>query len=152
MKIITFIFLLLFSSASAENIKPLANSSIDQLLSDDSLNYEFIKSCVSIYSSLTELTRTKEPEIANQFFKSANFLYPYGILTLVKLKKISRPDAEKIFFESVEKLTNEYMNLMLENGKKNESFFKGSFLADDIYFCNEVASAIQTVVSKTKKN
>ena len=27
-----------------------------------------------------------------------------------------------------------------------------SFLADDIYFCNEVASAIQTVVSKTKKN
>ena len=41
---------------------------------------------------------------------------------------------------------------MLENGKKNESFFKGSFLADDIYFCNEVASAIQTVVSKTKKN
>jgi len=152
MKIITFIFLLLFSSASAENIKPLANSSIDQLLSDDNLNYEFIKSCVSIYSGLTELTRVKEPEIANQFFKSANFLYPYGILTLVKLKKILRPDAEKIFFKSVEKLTNEYMNLMLENGKKNESFFKGSFLADDIYFCNEVASAIQTVVSKTKKN
>ncbi len=152
MKIITFIFLLLFSSASAENIKPLANSSIDQLLSDDNLNYEFIKSCVSIYSGLTELTRAKEPEIANQFFKSANFLYPYGILTLVKLKKISRPDAEKIFFKSVEKLTNEYINLMLENGKKNESFFKGSFLADDIYFCNEVASAIQTVVSKTKKN
>lgn len=152
MKRIIIIFLLIFNTAFAETIKPLANNSIDKLLADDNLNYEFLKSCVSIYSGLTELTKIKQPEIANQFFKSANFLYPYGILSLIKLKKISRQDAEKKIFQDVDDLTNRYMNLMLENGKKNESFFKGSFLADDLFFCNEVASAIQTIVSEAKKN
>ena len=48
-------------------------------------------------------------------------------------------------------LTNDYMNFMIQNGVINESFFKGTFLGDDIVFCNEIRSAIETTISESKK-
>ena len=48
-------------------------------------------------------------------------------------------------------LTNDYMDYMGKNGVINQSFFKGTFLGDDIAFCNEIRSAIETTISESKK-
>jgi len=37
------------------------------------------------------------------------------------------------------------------NGETTKSFIEGSFLGDDLNFCNEIRSAIETTISDSKK-
>ena len=71
---------------------------------------------------------------------------------LKKIKKINNKKAEKEFLSSVDSHTNDYMDFMIKNGKITESFFKGTFLKDDIAFCNEIRSAIETTLTESPKN
>jgi len=151
MKKILIILLFITSPLQAEKIEQLSWYNLQELLEDDKLTYKIIKSCISINSAITELIKKEHPDLANEFFKSANYLYPYGILILKKIKNISNKEAEKEFLSSVDSLTNDYMNFMIKNGEANESFFKGTFLGDDITFCNEIRSAIEITVSESKK-
>ena len=43
------------------------------------------------------------------------------------------------------------MNFMIQNGVINKSFFEGTFLGDDINYCNEIRAAIETTLSESKK-
>ena len=43
------------------------------------------------------------------------------------------------------------MDFMKENGVTNQSFIKGTFIGDDLNFCNEMRSAIEITISETKK-
>ena len=151
MKKILIILLFIASPLQAEKIEKLSWYNLQELLEDDKLTYKIIKSCVSINSAVTELIKEEHPDLANEFFKSANYLYPFGILVLKKIKNINNKEAEKEFLSSVDGLTNDYMNFMIQNGVINESFFKGTFLGDDIVFCNEIRSAIETTISESKK-
>ena len=151
MKKILIILLFITNPLLAENIGPMANYNVNQLLQDDNLTYKVIKGCVSLNSAVTELIKEEHPDLANEFFKTANFLYPFGILTLTKVKNINREEAEKEFLSSVDGLTNDYMDYMEKNGVINQSFFKGTFLGDDIAFCNEIRSAIEITISESSK-
>ena len=148
MKKIIIIFLLFTNSAFAGDIERLGFYNLQEILQDDSLTYKMIKGCVAINSALTEIIKEEHPDLADEFFKSANYLYPFGLLVL---KKIDHNDAEKEYFLSVNDLTNDYMHFMRENGDVNKSFFKGTFLGDDLNFCNEIRSAIETTISESKK-
>ena len=152
MKRIFFILLLTINPVFAEKIERLSWYNLQELLEDDKLTYKIIKSCVSLNSAVTELIKEEHPDLANEFFKSANYLYPFGILVLKKIKNINNKDAEKEFLSSVDSHTNDYMGFMIENGKTTESFFKGTFLKDDIAFCNEIRSAIEITISESPKN
>ena len=107
---------------------------------------------MSLNSAVTEIIKEEHPDLANEFFKSANYLYPFGILVLKKIKKTTRENAEKEFFFDVDSLTKDYMSFMRQNGVINQSFFKGTFIGDDLNFCNEIRAAIETTISETKKN
>ena len=152
MKKILIILLFITSPLHAEKIEQLSWYNLQELLEDDKLTYKIIKSCVSLNSAVTELIKVEHPDLANEFFKSANYLYPFGILVLKKIKNINNTEAEKEFFFGVDSLTNDYMNFMRENGAINKSFFKGTFLKDDITFCNEIRSAIEITISESPKN
>ena len=151
MKKILIILLFIASPLRAEKIEQLSWYNLQELLEDDKLTYKIIKSCVSLNSAVTELIKDEHPDLANQFFKSANFLYPFGILVLKKIKNIDNKKAEKQFLSSVDSLTNDYMDFMKQNGVINQSFIKGTFLGDDIAFCNEIRSAIEITISESKK-
>jgi len=151
MKKILIILLFITSPLQAEKIEQLSWYNLQELLEDDKLTYKIIKSCVSINSAITELIKEEHPDLANEFFKSANYLYPFGILVLKKIKKINNKESEKEFASSVDGLTNDYMNFMIKNGETTESFFEGTFLKDDIAFCNEIRSAIEITISESKK-
>ena len=152
MKKLLIFFFLIFSPLHAEDIKPLNFIQLNQLLLDDTLTYKLIKSCVALNSAVTELIKEDYPELANEFFESANYLYPFGILTLVKIKKIEKKDAEKEFYLHVAKQTNSYIEFMKKNGEKNKSFFKGTFLGTDLNYCNEIRAAIKVSISDNNKN
>ena len=150
MKKILIILLFIVSPLQAEKIEQLSWYNLQELLEDDKLTYKIIKSCVSINSALTELIKEEDPNLANEFFKSANYLYPVGILVLKKIKNINNKAAEKEFLSSVDSLTNDYMDFMMQNSVINQSFIQGTFLGDDLNFCNEIRSAIETTISESK--
>jgi len=151
MKRLIIILLFIASPLQAEKIEQLSWYNLQELLEDDKLTYKIIKSCVSLNSAVTELIKEKHPDLANEFFKTANYLYPFGILVLKKIKNIKKLDAEKEFLIDVDSLTNNYMKFMRENGVINKSFFKGTFLGDDLNYCNEIRAAIETTISESKK-
>ena len=151
MKKLIIILLIIAGSAQAEKIERLGYYNLQEILENDNLTYKIIKGCVSINSAVTELIKTEHPDLAKEFFKSANYLYPFGVLVLKKIKNISRQDAEKEYFFSVDSLTKEYIEFMRVNGVINKSFFKGTFIGDDLNFCNEIRAAIETTISETKK-
>jgi len=151
MKRLIIILLFIASPLHAEKIEQLSWYNLQELLEDDKLTYKIIKSCVSLNSAVTELIKEKHPDLANEFFKTANYLYPFGILVLKKIKNIKKLDAEKEFLIDVDNLTNNYMKFMRENGVINKSFFKGTFLGDDLNYCNEIRAAIETTISESKK-
>ena len=69
----------------------------------------------------------------------------------MKIDNISQQDAEKKYFFDVDTLTKDYMDFMRVNGVINKSFFKGTFIGDDLNFCNEIRAAIETPIAETKK-
>ena len=149
MKRILIILLFITSPLQAEKIEKLSWYNVQELLEDDNLTYKVIKGCVSLNSAVTELIREEHPNLASEFYKTANFLYPFGILTLSKVRNIDRQIAEKEFMISVDGLTNDYMNFMIKNGEETKSFFENTFLGDDLTFCNEIRSAIETTINES---
>ena len=146
------IFLLFFTtSLSAEKVERLGFYNIQELLEDDNLTFKIIKSCVSLNSAITEITKEDYPDLSKSFFATANYLYPFGILTLAKIKKMNYQDVEKEYLESVSTQVSDYMDFMKENGVENQSFIKGTFIGDDLNFCNEIRSAIEITIAETKK-
>ena len=88
--------------------------------------------------------RALSPGITASYFKSPNAVYFNSAPTLpVGFWFGSR--------ETFDGLTNNYMNFMIKNGKATESFFKGTFLGEDLNYCNEIRAAIETTISETKK-
>ena len=150
MKKILIILLFVATPLQAEKIEQLSWYNLQELLEDDNLTHKIIKSCVSLNSAVTEIIKEEHPDLAKKFFETANYLYPFGILTLAKIKKINYKDAEKEYLNSVDTQTLDYMDFMRQNGVINQSFIKGTFLGDDISFCNEIRSAIEITISESK--
>ncbi len=150
MKKLIIVFLLIANPLFAGKIEQLSWYNLQELLEDDNLTHKIIKSCVSLNSAVTEIIKEEHPDLAKKFFETANYLYPFGILTLAKIKKINYKDAEKEYLNSVDTQTLDYMDFMRQNGVMNQSFIKGTFLGDDISFCNEIRSAIEITISESK--
>ena len=151
MKKILIILLFITSPLQAEKIEQLSWYNLQELLEDDKLTYKIIKSCVSLNSAVTEIISGEHPELGKKFFETANYLYPFGILTLSKIKKINYNDAQKEYSSSIDNQTKDYMDFMKQNGVINQSFIEGTFLGDDIAYCNEIRSAIEITLSESEK-
>ena len=149
-RIILIIFLLICNNSNAEKIQRLGFYNLQEILEDDNLTYKILKGCVSMNSAVTQIIKKEYPDLANEFFQTANYLYPFGILVLKKVKNIERQEAEKIYFFEIKDLTDNYIKFIRENGVVNQSFFKGTFLGDDLNFCNEIRAAIETTITESK--
>ena len=112
MKKVLIIFLFFFTPLQAEKVERLGFYNIQELLEDDNLTYKIIKNCVSLNSAITEITKEDHPELSKSFFETANYLYPFGILTLAKIKKKNYQDVEKEYLNSVSAKVSDYMEFM----------------------------------------
>ena len=145
-----FIILLFFSNyLFAQTIEPLKNYSLENILENDGINYKILEGCISLYMAVTELTREKYPDLGNQFSEMTETLNPYGIIALSKIQGKTYKEAENIFFNNVSSLKDQYIDEMNKNGKLNGSYFKGSFLGEDLSFCYEVTRYLQLVIMES---
>ena len=133
----------------AQTIEPLTNYSFENIVEDNEANYKILEGCISIYSAVTELTREKYPDLGNQFSEMTETLNPYGIIALSKIQGKTYKEAENIFFNNVSSLKDQYIDEMNKNGKLNGSYFKGSFLGEDLSFCYEVTRYLQLVIMES---
>ena len=150
MKRLIIILLFITTSLHAEKIERLGFYNIQEILGDDKLTYKILKGCVSMNSAVTEIIKEEHPDLAKEFFETANYLYPFGILVLKKIKNISYKEAEKEYLISIDSQTLDYIDYMKQNGVINQSFIEGTFLGDDINYCNEIRSAIEVTLSESK--
>ena len=150
MKKLIIILLFITTSLHAEKIERLGFYNIQEILGDDKLTYKIIKGCVSMNSAVTEIIKEEYPDLAKEFFETANYLYPFGVLVLKKIKNTNHQEAEKEYYFSIDNLTNDYVNFIRENGAVNKSIFIGTFLGDDLNFCNEFRGAIEVSISHYK--
>ena len=149
---ILFFLLLVNNFANAEKIERLGFYNLQEILENDHLTYKILKGCVSMNSAVTEVIRKDYPDLANEFFQTANYLYPFGILVLKKVRNIEKIEAEKLYFVDIKNLTDDYIYFINKNGKENKSFFKGTFIGDDLNFCNEIRAAIENSINSSKIN
>ena len=149
MKKIFIIFLFFSNYIFAQTIEPLKNYSLENILENDEINYKILEGCISIYSAITELTIERYPDLGDQFFEMTETLKPYGIIALSKIKKKSYNEVEKIFFNNVTNLRDKYIDEMNKNGKLNGSYFKGSFLGDDLTFCYETTKYLRLAIMES---
>ena len=145
-KFLALIIILYLNCAVAKNIEPLNHYSLEEIFTDEKASHTVLERCISLYSAITELIKKEHPELAKSFFEMANTLYPYGLLSLEKVEKISSNEAEKIFFKNITNLSKIYIEEMNINGKKYGSYLRGSFLGDDLSFCHEVTKSINLVI------
>ena len=151
-RIILIIFLLICNNSNAEKIQRLGFYNLQEILEDDNLTYKILKGCVSMNSAVTQIIKKEYPDLAKEFFETANYLYPFGVLVLKKIKNTNHQEAEKEYYFSIDNLTNDYVKFIRENGAVNKSFFKGTFLGDDLNFCNEIRGAIEISITHSKKS
>ena len=145
-----FIILLFFSNyLFAQTIEPLTNYSFENIVEDNEANYKILEGCISIYSAVIELTREKYPDLGNQFSEMTETLNPYGIIALSKIQGKTYKEAENIFFNNVSSLKDQYIDEMNKNGKLNGSYFKGSFLGDDLTFCYETTKYLRLAIMES---
>ena len=147
-KLFVILFLVLITS-QVQALEPLKNNSLENILENDEINYKILEGCISLYTAVTELTRERYPDIGDQFSEITETLNPYGILALSKIQGQPYNEAKKIFFNNVSDLKNQYIDEMNKNGKLNGSYFKGSFLGEDLSFCYEVTSYFQLAIKES---
>ena len=149
MKKIFIIFLFFSNYLFAQTIEPLKNYSLENILENDEINYKILEGCISIYSAITELTRKRYPDLGDQFFEMTETLNPYGIIALSKIQEKPYNEVEIIFFNNVTSLRDKYIDEMNKNGKLNGSYFKGSFLGDDLTFCYETTKYLRLAIMES---
>ena len=149
MKNIFTIFLFFSNYLFAQTIEPLKNYSLENILDNDEINYKILEGCISIYSAVTELTRERYPDLGDQFFEMTETLNPYGIIALSKIQGKAYNEVEEIFFNNVTILRDKYIVEMNKNGKLNGSYFKGSFLGDDLTFCYEITKYLRLAIMES---
>ena len=147
-KLFVILFLVLITS-QVQALEPLKNNSLENILENDEINYKILEGCISLYTAVTELTRERYPDLGDQFSEMTETLNPYGIIALSKIQGKPYNEVEKIFFNNVTSLRDKYIDEMNKNGKLNGSYFKGSFLGDDLSFCHEVTRYLQLVIMES---
>ena len=73
MKKIIIFFLFFTTSLTAEKIERLGFYNLQELLEDDNLTYKIIKSCVSLNSAITEITKKDHPDLSKSFFENKDY-------------------------------------------------------------------------------
>ena len=71
MKKLIIIFFIFTNPLFAQTIQPLTNYSFEDLVENENANHFVLEGCISLYSAITELTKKRYPEMANEFFEIA---------------------------------------------------------------------------------
>ena len=145
MKKINLLIFLLFISTYANDIKADTKTSIKEYLNkknieDGATQIYLLNRCSAVYTYASAIILKTDTENSKKFIDIANNLLFKSIELRIIDRKEKLEDARKKVEADREKLFQNYINDGKKNWDKNKSYFKGSYISEDLSICEKLVN------------
>lgn len=131
-----FVILLLFSmSCYSEELKPLEEIFEDTNTSKNSNSFVIMKRCAALYGALYFVNPSDNS--SNEFENRYKIFLQSAVLEDIKLNKINEDEAYKKQLEIFKSTIKFFIQIFLQNQKKNNSYLKNHWLEKDFFICEK---------------
>jgi len=131
-----FVILLLFSmSCYSEELKPLEEIFEDTNTSKNSNSFVIMKRCAALYGALYFVDPSDNS--SNEFENRYKIFLQSAVLEDIKLNKINEDEAYKKQLEIFKSTLKFFIQIFLQNQKKNNSYLKNHWLEKDFFICEK---------------
>jgi len=131
-----FVILLLFSmSCYSEELKPLEEILEDTNTSKNSNSFIIMKRCAALYGALYFVNPSDNS--SNEFENRYKIFLQSAVLEDIKLNKINEDEAYKKQLEIFKSTLKFFIQIFLQNQKKNNSYLKNHWLEKDFFICEK---------------
>lgn len=131
-----FVILLLFSmSCYSEELKPLEEILEDTNTSKNSNSFVIMKRCAALYGALYFVNPSDNS--SNEFENRYKIFLQSAVLEDIKLNKINEDEAYKKQLEIFKSTIKFFIQIFLQNQKKNNSYLKNHWLEKDFFICEK---------------
>jgi len=131
-----FVILLLFSmSCYSEELKPLEEILEDTNTSKNSNSFIIMKRCAALYGALYFVNPSDNS--SNEFENRYKIFLQSAVLEDIKLNKINEDEAYKKQLEIFKSTIKFFIQIFLQNQKKNNSYLKNHWLEKDFFICEK---------------
>jgi|TARA_B100001093_G_scaffold479867_1_gene509257 hypothetical protein len=145
MKKINLLIFLFFISTYANDIKADTKTSIKEYLNkknieDGATQIYLLNRCSAVYTYASAIILKTDTENSKKFIDIANNLLFKSIELRIIDRKEKLEDARKKVEADREKLFQNYINDGKKNWDKNKSYFKGSYISEDLSICEKLVN------------
>jgi len=133
----TLIILVLFfpTLLCAQNLAPLSENIDENDLSDPAFSLYLVERCASFFKSEYEIYESASTEISDKALTMATDLLDIGISSLSKIENMSSEKAEKIMTETINTISELYIEDFEDNMTRTGSYFENSYLKEENSIC-----------------
>lgn len=145
MKKINLLVFLFLISTHANDIKADTKTSIKEYLNkknieDGATQIYLLNRCSAVYTYASAIILKTDTENSKKFIDIANNLLFKSIELRIIDRKEKLEDARKKVEADREKLFQNYINDGKKNWDKNKSYFKGSYISEDLSICEKLVN------------
>ena len=145
MKKINLLIFLFFISTYVNDIKADTETSIKEYLNkknieDGATQIYLLNRCSAVYTYASAIILKTDTENSKKFIDIANNLLFKSIELRIIDRKEKLEDARKKVEADREKLFQNYINDGKKNWDKNKSYFKGSYISEDLSICEKLVN------------
>ena len=131
-----FVILFLFSMfCYSEELKPLEEIFEDTNTSKNSNSFVIMKRCAALYGALYFVNPSDNS--SNEFENRYKIFLQSAVLEDIKLNKINEDEAYKKQLEIFKSTIKFFIQIFLQNQKKNNSYLKNHWLEKDFFICEK---------------
>jgi len=131
-----FVILFLFSMfCYSEELKPLEEIFEDTNTSKNSNSFVIMKRCAALYGALYFVDPSDNS--SNEFENRYKIFLQSAVLEDIKLNKINEDEAYKKQLEIFKSTLKFFIQIFLQNQKKNNSYLKNHWLEKDFFICEK---------------
>ena len=138
--IFTFTLIFFFSSLKANNNIPLKEYLEQKNIEVASTQIYLLNRCSAIYAYSSAIILKTDPVNSKKFIEVANNLLFKSVELKIIDNKEKLENAQKRTMKEREELFNNYVKNEKKNWNKNKSYFKGSYISEDMSICAKLVN------------
>jgi|TARA_B100000767_G_C19707101_1_gene511034 hypothetical protein len=138
--IFTFTLIFFFSSLKANNNIPLKEYLEQKNIEVASTQIYLLNRCSAIYAYSSAIILKTDPVNSKKFIEVANNLLFKSVELKIIDNKEKLENAQKRTMKEREELFNNYAKDGKKNWNKNKSYFKGSYISEDMSICAKLVN------------
>ena len=138
--IFTFTLIFFFSSLKANNNIPLKEYLEQKNIEVASTQIYLLNRCSAIYAYSSAIILKTDPVNSKKFIEVANNLLFKSVELKIIDNKEKLENAQKRTMKEREELFNNYAKYGKKNWNKNKSYFKGSYISEDMSICAKLVN------------